>query len=348
MEITKDILKRFFSGKYSRRDSQLVHELFSSNLDQQQLKEMLKQHWMEYKIEEDLDTLDLDCLLHQVQCRIFIEENRKTIRLKQIHRLQRIAAALFLPLLLTFMLYLFLDNRESAVDAFAEIRSPLSGKTYFVLPDGSSGFLNNGSVLKYPLSFDGNRKVSLKGEAYFDIVHTGSPFHVLTQKLDVKVMGTIFNVSAYEDDRSEEIILRRGKVQVSTVEGKELAVLRPDQQLIFGKGSQKFQLKNVSASQFTAWTEGKLIFRNESLDEVVKRLSRWYNVDFEIPGPEPVNYTFHATFMDEPLDEVLKLLSLTTPIIYEEEKRKIPVDGETLERRKITLKFDKERMNKFQ
>lgn len=348
MEITKDILRRFFSGRYSKRDYQMVHEHFSGTQDQQKLKALMEQHWVDYEMEKGAGPDEIEGLLHQVQHRIFLEENREMIRLRQVHRVQRIAAVLFFPLLLAFMIYLFLDNREMAVDAFAEIRSPLSGKTYFVLPDGSNGFLNNGSVLKYPLAFIGNRKVRLTGEACFDIVHTGTPFHVLTQKLDVKVMGTIFNVSAYEGDQSEEIILQHGKVQVSSADGKELAILKPDQQLIFNCRSRNIQLRDVNASQFIAWTEGKLVFRNEALDDVIKRLSRWYNVDFEIADPELVHYTFHATFMDEPLDEVLKLLSLTTPIIYEEEKRKIPGNGDTLEQRKITLKLDKERINMFQ
>ncbi|MGV8095758.1 MAG: FecR family protein [Mangrovibacterium sp.] len=341
-------MKRFFSGKYSRNDFQLVHEQFSRKQDQQQLKKLLEQHWMEYEPEADGDSNELDRLLHQIQHRIYLEENRNVISLNPFFlKLQRVAAVLFIPLLLAFVTYLFFDTRKNGDEAYAEIRSPLSGKTYFVLPDGSRGFLNNGSVLKYPLTFRDNRKVSLTGEAYFDIIATGSPFHVLTQTLDVKVMGTIFNVSAYEEDQEEEIILQSGKVQVSTSDGRELAILSPDQQLIFGKGSQKFQLKHVDASQFTAWTEGKLVFRNEGLNEVVKRLSRWYNADFEISDPELKGFAFHATFMDEPLDEVLKLLSLTTPILYEEEKRTMPVNGQTLERRKIVLKLDKEKVNMF-
>jgi ferric-dicitrate binding protein FerR (iron transport regulator) len=345
MEVTKDILKRFFSGRYSRRDYMQVHEQFSKG--QGPLKNLLEQQWMNYEPEEETDSNEMEGLLHQVQHRIFLDENQNTLRMRPLFKLQRIAAILFFPLLFSFLLYLIFDNSKPVVDGFAEIRSPLSGKTYFVLPDGSSGFLNNGSILRYSLAFSDNRRVNLKGEAYFDIVHTGTPFHVLTQKLDVKVMGTIFNVAAYEEDQSEKIILQSGKVQVSTTGGRELAVLKPNQQLIFSSETQQVLLLDVDASQFTAWTEEKLLFRNEGLDEVVKRLSRWYNADIEILNPQLKDFTFHATFMDEPLDEVLKLLSLTTPIIYQEEKRNIPVNGQTLERRKILLKTDDERINLF-
>jgi len=338
---------RYFSGKYSGKDYRLVHDQFSGIQNQQQLKQLLKQHWMAYETEQDADGDELDELLHRLQHRIYLEENGKQVRLSQLYRLQRIAAVLFIPLLLVFMTYLFLDHRGSEVDAYAEIRSPRSGKTYFVLPDGSSGFLNNGSVLKYPVAFQNNRIVDLAGEACFDVVHSGSPFHVLTRMLNVKVMGTKFNVIAYPEDHSEAIILECGKVKVFSKSGKELAVLNPDQQLVLDPESKKIQLKKVDASQYTAWTEGKLIFRNERLDDVVRRLSRWYNVDFVIGDPELLDYTFHATFIDERLDEVLKLLSLTTPITYEEEKRKQSAAGELLGRRKIRLKLDHEKINMF-
>jgi hypothetical protein len=112
MEITKDILRRFFSGRYSKRDYQMVHEHFSGTQDRQKLKTLMEQHWMDYEMEKGAGPDEIEGLLHQVQHRIFLEENRKTIRLKQISRLQRIAAVLFFPLLLTFMIYLFLDNRH--------------------------------------------------------------------------------------------------------------------------------------------------------------------------------------------------------------------------------------------
>jgi ferric-dicitrate binding protein FerR (iron transport regulator) len=343
MELTKDILNRFFTGKYSKRDYCKIHEAFSNEDGRQRIKALMETHWMDYDSEKE-DSANIERMLHQLQHRIYLEESRKIV--KWSSRVQKIAAILFLPLLLSFMIYVFIDRKNKPIEAFAEIRSPLGGKTFFTLPDGSTGCLNNGSALKYPVSFAGNRQVRLKGEAFFDVARNGTAFHVLTEDLDVEVMGTTFNVSAYGDDQSEKIILQSGKVLVSTVEGKKLAILDPDQQLTYGKESRQFQLSRVNAFQFTAWTEGKLVFRNETLDEVVKRLSRWYNADFEITDRELVKQTFHATFQDEPLDEVLKLLSLTTPIRYEEVKRNIQ-NGEIQGRRKVILKLDKSKVEMF-
>lgn len=346
MNVTTDQLKRFFSGRYSARDYRRVHEGFS---DGKQVKESMEQHWMEYEPDENEEDDDrIGRLLDRVRYRIHLEEDRRNDRPGFMLLLRTVAAALFLPVLLSFVIYLFLDQNRTAVKGYAEIMSPMGGKTRFVLPDGSQGFLNSGSTLGYNVAFNENRTVKLRGEAYFDVVHTGVPFHVLTQKLDVKVIGTTFNVTAYEDDRAEEIILKSGQVQVSLSGGDELAILKPDQQLIFNKRFLDFQLKDVDASQFTAWTEGRLVFRNETLDRVAERLNRWYNVEIKIQDPELNAYTFHATFLDEPLDQVLKLLSMTTPISYTEAERSFTAGGQLVEHRKITLKLDKEKVNMFQ
>ena len=345
MNLSKDILLRFFSGNYSAKDYIRVHEQFSGG-EGEHLQELLEEHWMEGDIGE-AERKETDPILHQLQHRIFLEENTRQVRIKPFVRLQRIAALLFVPLLLSFLFYLFLDQKQAATDAYAEIISPLSGKTHFVLPDGSTGYLNNGSVLRYPVRFNRNREVRLSGEACFDVVHNGSPFHVLTPTLDIRVTGTVFNVTAWKDEQTEEVILESGEVHVATAQGKELAVLKPDQQLVVAKGSADFSLLPVDASQFTAWTEGKLIFRNENLDRVVNRLNRWYNAEIKIQDPELNAFTFHATFMDEPLDQVLKLLSLTTPISYTETERSLTPGGQPVEHRKIILKLDKEKVNMF-
>ncbi|WP_423130534.1 FecR family protein [Gaoshiqia sp. Z1-71] len=348
MKISQDILQRFFAGNCSRNDYRLVHRQFSAKEDREELRKLLEKHWMEFDPADVGQDETFDNMLHRLHHQLHLEESKKTIRLSRFQWIQRIAAILFIPLLLSFLAYLYVNRQGNDPEAYAEIRSPLSGKTHFVLPDGTSGFLNNGSVLKYPLAFNQSRQVDLVGEACFDVAHNGKPFHVLTKTLDIKVMGTTFNVIAYDDDLTEEVVLQSGKVQVSSKSGNKLAILEPDQKVTISLASNKVVLRQVDASQYTAWTKGKLVFRNESLDLVVKRLSRWYNVDFDLADPELLEYTFHATFMDERLDEVLKLLSLTTPISYETEKRRQPAGSEVTERQLIKLKQTKETKNRIQ
>jgi len=153
-------------------------------------------------------------------------------------------------------------------------------------------------------------------------------------------------VIAYEKEDSEEIILREGEVEVYTSQGVKLETLEPDQKLGFNTNTRKYGIRQVESSQFVSWTEGKLVFRNESMEEVAKRLGRWYNVDIEIQDPELLEYSFRATFMDEPLEEVLKLLALTAPMCYEEPLRE-STNQNLFKKRKVILRLDLERLNSF-
>ncbi len=220
-------------------------------------------------------------------------------------------------------------------------------RTKCQLPDGSTVYLNSGSRLKYPAQFIGKRSVELTGEAFFDVVHNAQiPFHVNTKNLDIKVLGTTFDVIANEDEQTEEIVLQTGKVDVSVKSGKQLAAMLPNQQLTLDIEKQTITKNEVEASQYTTWKEGKLVFRNENMQQVARRLSRWYNAEVVVDDRMLDTYTFHATFADEPLDEVLKLLSITTPLSFKEEKRTSDQEG-VFQKRKIVLTINQSKINQF-
>ena len=164
--------------------------------------------------------------------------------------------------------------------------------------------------------------------------------------MDIKVLGTTFNVIAYEDETTEEIVLQTGKVDVSTKNGKQLAVLAPNEQLTLNITKSTFSKNTVQALQYTTWKDGKLVFRNENMQQVARRLSRWYNAEVVVDDRLLDNYTFHATFIDESLDEVLKLLSMTTPLSYREEKRASDKEG-VFQKRKVIIRFNQSKIKQF-
>ena len=338
--------------KYSEGKLNLSEQLeLSEQLADEQnsiAAEVLHEEW---KAELDSDYIsdhNLQPVLDRVHHQIWINENHKLIQFSWVQTFQRIAAILILPLLLSFLAYFyFQNNRPSVPISYAEIQCPMGVRTKFQLPDGSTGFLNSGSHLKYPVQFIGERKVELVGEAYFDVVHNAEiPFHVNTRNLDIKVLGTTFNVIANEGETTEEIVLQTGKVNVSLKEGKQLAVLAPNEQLTMDSEKRTFTKKSVEASQYTTWKDGKLVFRNENMQQVARRLSRWYNAEVVVDDRQLDDYTFHATFIDEPLDEVLKLLSLTTPISFKEEKRISDQEG-AFQKRKIILRINQSKIKQF-
>lgn len=311
-------------------------------------EKILHDDWILQLESETILDRNLKPVLDRVHHHIRLNEDNKQIRINGWQSFQRIAAILIIPLLLSFLTYFYFQSGKSNNNlSIAEIQCPMGVRTKFQLPDGSTGFLNSGSRLKYPVSFSNERKVELVGEAFFDVVHNAEiPFHVNTPNLDIQVLGTTFNVIANEDEQTEEVVLQTGKVDVSSLNGKQLTVLKPNEQVTLNIKKQTFVKKEVEASQYTSWKEGMLVFRNENMQQVAHRLGRWYNAEVLVDDPTLNNYTFHATFIDEPLDEVLKLISITTPISYSEEKR-ISTDDGVFQKRKITLKINQSKIKQF-
>jgi len=343
-------LKRFFDGKYSRDDYDTVKRIFSDPGQRVLLIDYLEKHWNDIELGQS-EQFEAGKVLKKLHQRI-ISSEVKPRKTNYLYKLQKIAAVLFIPLILSFatVLYLFVENSSTksiSNSAFAQIQCPEGVRTKFQLPDGSQGFLNGGSTLTYPVDFKNGRSVKLVGEAFFDVKHIeNKPFVVETQNIDVKVLGTRFNVISYNGEKSEEVILNSGKVEVFDKENRMLDVLEPNTKIVVDKMGGSFSKSKVDANQYISWTSGKLIFRNESFSNVVKRLERWYNVTIEIRDDELNVYSFRGTFKDEPIEEVLKMLALTAPFKFKEEPR--TKKDNTYEKRKFVIWLDAERFRAFQ
>ncbi len=339
-------IQKYTEGKLSLQE-QL--ELSDHLADKQNhvAEQVLREEWIKTLQSESAAEVNLKPVLDRVHHRIHQNEAQKTVRISYLKILQRIAAVLFIPLSISFFAYYYLKEHSLPDQPYAEIQCPMGARIKFQLPDGSIGFLNSGSKLRYEVQFSQGRKVDLLGEAYFEIIHNEEkPFHVNTKNLDIKVLGTTFDVIANEDETIEQIVLQTGKVNISTHNGQELSNLTPNEELTFNTHTKTYSLSHLEASQYTAWKEGKLVFRNENMKQVAQRLSRWYNAEMIVDDKQLESYTFHATFIDEPLDEVLKLLSLTTPLSYREEERTTDDNG-AFKKRKIILSIDRQKINQF-
>jgi len=346
-EQLQHLIQKHSGGKLKLKEQIDLSEQLSDNQNQV-AEEILNEDWESQFYSEFLPDKDLKPILDRVHHHIRLNESDKSVRINWLQGFQRIAAILIVPLLLSFLAYFYFQSKKSAQPvSYAEIECPLGVRTKCQLPDGSTVYLNSGSSLKYPVQFIGERKVELTGEAFFDVVHNAEiPFHVNTRNLDIKVLGTSFDVIANEDEQTEEIVLQTGKVDVSSKSGKQLAVMVPDQQLTLNIEKQTITKNEVEASQYSTWKEGKLVFRNEDMQRVADRLSRWYNAEVVVDDRLLDTYTFHATFIDEPLDEVLKLLSITTPLSFTEVKRESNQQG-VFQKRKIVLSINQSKISHF-
>lgn len=341
------IIQKYSEGKLTLKEQIELSEQLADPQNRA-AGQILHDDWKSQLESNIFSDRDLKPILDKVHHRIRLNEDKKVIRTNLWQTFQRIAAILMFPLLLSFLAYFYFQSEQPISNiSYAEIQCPMGARTKFQLPDGSTGFLNSGSRLKYPVQFTDERKVELSGEAFFDVVHNQEiPFHVNTRNLDIKVLGTTFNVIANEDEKTEEIVLQTGQVNVSSKSGKQLAVMVPNEQLTLNIEKRTFTKIEVEASQYTTWKEGKLVFRNENMQQVARRLSRWYNAEVVVEDRLLDDYTFHATFIDEPLDEVIKLLSLTTPISFKEEKRTSNTEG-VYQKRKIILRINQSKIKHF-
>jgi transmembrane sensor len=239
--------------------------------------------------------------------------------------IQRAAAILLLPLLV-YSGYLTIRNlsmktlQEEHV-MMQTITSRQGMVTQFSLADGTKVWLNSGSKLQFPLRFTGDmREVKLRGEAFFEVVkNEKQPFRVNAKELKVDVLGTSFNVMSYDDDRQSEVVLIEGKVSLSSENGKvkkEFGTMHPGQRAIFKEESQEVYTSEVEVDKYSSWRDGNLIFREDPMEDVIRRLGRWFNVEFVVNDPEIKSYIYTATFRNENLEQVLKLLKLSAPIDY--------------------------------
>lgn len=207
------------------------------------------------------------------------------------------------------------------------VLSTNKGETYKVrLPDGSAVWLNAASSLKYPASFAKlkDRRVELSGEGYFEVAKDKEhPFIVRTGKQEVEVLGTHFNINAYEDEAFEKTTLAEGSVKV-TAQGKSLFI-RPNQQAILNDHSM--EIKEVDAELALAWKSGFFLFDRESLGNIMLKVARWYDVEIVFKDSSLKTETFTGTISRfQNISEVFNMLERVRVAKFKVEGKKIIID----------------------
>lgn len=215
---------------------------------------------------------------------------------------------------------------------FDRITTPIGGQTTFILPDSTKVKLNGNSKLKFANHLvDGRRYVELEGEAFFDVRKSDVPFVVQTKNQHVKVLGTSFNVSAYDNDPLSAVALISGKVALtlsndfvpSATTGQLL--LHPGDVGIVHPTSGKLYLSDDEAEDYMAWIRGRFDFDNESLADITRRLGRWYNVEIIFKeNVEKLKFTGSIS-RSETIQSVLDKLALTKKIKYSTKERRIEI-----------------------
>ena len=249
---------------------------------------------------------------------------------------QRVAAVLFLPLLATFLVEHY-GGKDADVQML-EARTNPGMTTSVVLPDSTVVFLNSESSLRYPSSFKNSkeRKVELKGEGYFEVTKDVEKHFIVStvHRSQVEVLGTSFNIEAYEESPEVSTTLIKGKVNFSFQEGvrKKQIVLNPGQKVVYDSKKGTASLFETSGETETSWKDGKIIFDNTSLKDALRILEKRYNVVFIQKNPAR-KAAFTGTFTSQRLERILEYFKLSSNIHWKY------VDGKDASQKKTHIEI---------
>lgn len=204
-------------------------------------------------------------------------------------------------------------NSEST--AYNTIETPMGGQYQINLPDGSKVWLNSGSSLRYPVKFNSReRNIEISGEVYFEVAKKeGIPFKVKVGEQEVEVLGTNFNVMAYTDEASINTTLIEGSVKVSN--GQKSKIIIPGQQSRLKNG--EIEVHSVDIDEVIAWKDGYFLFKNENLHSMMRKISRWYDVEVMYRGNIADKSFGGKISRSRNISEVLDILESTGSIHFE-------------------------------
>lgn len=252
-----------------------------------------------------------------------------------------LAAAACLVLIIGTAIFYFAGTHgiSPALSPIAYATRPAEKKS-FVLPDGSKVILNADSRLSVDAGFgEKERRIHLEGEAFFDVAHNASkPFIVQTSRMDVKVLGTAFNVKAYTTDNLFETSLIRGSIELSLKKEHKTVTLHPHEKYVLREtrpeaaraveshpGSSKKDVQGLAPVRVSkmdtsivevSWTENKIAFMDEPLGDVLKKLERWYGIHITVTDPSLMDNLYTGFFRNESIDDVLSALQFSKPFTY--------------------------------
>lgn len=178
------------------------------------------------------------------------------------------------------------DKSNTGAEVYNIMTTPRGGNYRLRLSDGTQVWLNAASSIKFPVNFkNGDRKVIVKGEAYFEVAHVNDkPFKVITANQEVTVLGTHFNIKGYEDDMAISTTLLEGSIKIKNLKSGKSSLMKPGQQAGIFKNQNEIEIRRIHAEEVVSWKKGYFIFDDQSIEGIMKTLGRWYDADIEYYG----------------------------------------------------------------
>lgn len=328
--INQKILTRYILGKSSKAEVKAVEDWLDADVEN---KEMFRKFFMAQRAFFDLhlmDSIDTDEALIRIKTIVNRKKEKDKNRNNQIV-IKQIAAVLLIPLF-TLLGYFLPRADVDAISQLVEITSNPGVVSVCVLPDSSKVWLNSGSKLVYPLDFNQQKRcVSLSGEAYFNVRKGKGTFEVnIDSTYTINVLGTTFNVRAYEDEEYIKTSLVEGRVMLNYISSNgavEHCCLKKYESSSYSKSTKFNSVEKTDLDVDVAWRYGQIVFDNHSLSHVLRVLERHYNVRFKVLNDEIYNSSITAKFGNEQLPQVLNYIKEATGIKYKFNKLSTSPDG---------------------
>lgn len=361
------LLARKLSGEITEADNVLLHDLLQQHPDKQYIAEILHSYFGSPLNSEVNDEYEMHAKFKRIvqQNEQDAASNNQPISIvRKMSGVRRYAAIVTLVVAagaLTYYLSQKNDTQKTLAQAVAknhvnEINSKPGAKTKMRLPDGSQVWLNSSSKLTYQGDFNKTvREVTLEGEGFFDIAKDpGKPFIVHTHGIDIKVLGTAFNVKCYAADETIETTLLRGAIEVIRKDdpAAPAITLKPNEKLVYIKNTPKHtslaQTTSTTNTELitenidiihipvnipdsnkteTSWVYNRLIFEGDNFTELAKKMERWFNVTIVFKDEKIKNYRFKGSFANESINEALEALQFTKHFSYEINGTTVEVSG---------------------
>lgn len=327
------LLPRFCEGMTTEEETQLVEKWIEENKANQKIVDQIHALYLAADTLHVIQSVDTEKVLKKVKTKL----NRKKISWWEWT--QRVAVILFIPLLIGILL-MYMDRQEhQEIARMLEVKTNPGMTTSIMLPDSTIVYLNSESTLRYPSSFNADiRKVELIGEAFFDVTKDAQKCFVIStlNHSQIEVYGTSFNVEAYVKDNQLSATLVNGKISFLFNDKAGIARkinLQPNQKLIYQPAAGEAKVYQTSCESETAWKEGKIIFNNTSMEDILRTLSKRYNVEFVVKNKSLKEYAFTGSFTSQRLERIMEFFKVSSKINW----RYLDSDEITDEKQRIEI-----------
>jgi ferric-dicitrate binding protein FerR (iron transport regulator) len=321
------LIQKFIQGKSSDAENLQLYQWVHESPENEKRLFTEKDIWDSYGFQSDKKNYQISPELELLKKRI--NTNKIPRQLVSMRRIVQIAAMLFIAFGLGWgsRYITFNDNNlQTAEVTMQDVYVPKGQVNQVFLADGTRIWINSGTHLTIPSVFGNNqRAVKLKGEAFFEVAKDKKrPFRVEVNGQLIEVLGTSFNVRAYDNSNVIETTLATGQIKLSI--GEQITLLNPGEQSLFDKTENQLTVKKVIPSTFSSWKDGRYEFRNEDLTEVFKVIERWYDVDISADEAHFSGMHFSGVIKrNKDVRHFLELVNFSVPISYKINADKIQI-----------------------